>query len=41
MISDDDLKLGDIRLLSADNPLYLPSQTSIRGLVTSSDVIHS
>lgn len=41
IIPDDELKEGDIRLLSVDNPLYLPTNTNIRILVTSDDVIHS
>ena len=34
------LEKGDIRLLTVDNDLVLPVQTSIRLLVTSNDVIH-
>jgi len=41
MIQDDDLTLGDLRLLTVDNPLILPINTNIRLLVTSNDVIHS
>jgi heme/copper-type cytochrome/quinol oxidase subunit 2 len=41
MISEDDLKEGDLRLLSTDNPLYLPSNVNLQVLVTSDDVLHS
>jgi len=41
MVSDDDLELGDLRLLTVDNYLVLPVNTSIRLLVSSNDVIHS
>ena len=38
---NDDLEVGDLRLLTVDNSLILPIFTSIRLLVTSNDVIHS
>jgi len=38
---DKDLKPGDIRLLSVDNPVYLPVGKVIEVDVTSQDVIHS
>jgi cytochrome c oxidase subunit 2 len=41
LVSEDDLELGDLRLLTVDNYLVLPVNTSIRLLVTSNDVIHS
>nr|YP_009651726.1 cytochrome c oxidase subunit II [Pisaster ochraceus]P25002.1 RecName: Full=Cytochrome c oxidase subunit 2; AltName: Full=Cytochrome c oxidase polypeptide II [Pisaster ochraceus]QCY72414.1 cytochrome c oxidase subunit 2 [Pisaster ochraceus]CAA39126.1 cytochrome c oxidase subunit II [Pisaster ochraceus] len=41
MIPTNDLTLGNPRLLEVDNRLTLPSQTPIRVLVTSSDVLHS
>lgn len=40
-IDDASLNLGQLRLLSVDNYLVLPVNTSIRQLVTSTDVIHS
>lgn len=40
LISENDLELGDLRLLTVDNYLVLPVNTSIRLLVTSNDVIH-
>lgn len=41
MIEEKDLKEGQVRLLSVDEPIYLPVQTTIQVLVTSADVLHS
>jgi len=41
MISDEDLELGDYRLLEVDNSLILPVKKTIRLLITSDDVLHS
>jgi len=41
MVSDDDLGIGQLRLLEVDNRVILPSNTHIRALVTSTDVLHS
>jgi len=41
MISEDDLREGQLRLLEVDNPIHLPVGTHIRLLVTSDDVLHS
>nr|ALJ11028.1 cytochrome c oxidase subunit II [Anadara vellicata] len=41
MVRDEDLKLGDRRLLQVDKPLVVPFKTPIRFLVTGGDVIHS
>ena len=41
MVPTYDLKMGQLRLLQTDNPLILPIDTTIRFLVSSSDVIHS
>ena len=41
MISTEDLFLGFPRLLEVDNRVIIPSQNSIRVLVSSSDVLHS
>jgi cytochrome c oxidase subunit 2 len=41
MKSDDDLSLGDHRLLEVDQPVVLPINTHIRILVSSDDVLHS
>jgi cytochrome c oxidase subunit 2 len=41
MISEADLTFGSLRLLTVDNYVYLPVNTSIRLIITASDVIHS
>jgi len=41
LIPDADLKPGQKRLLDVDNPLVVPVDTTIRVLVTGTDVIHS
>nr|YP_187566.1 cytochrome c oxidase subunit II [Luidia quinaria]BAD86674.1 cytochrome b oxidase subunit II [Luidia quinaria] len=41
MIPTNELTIGSPRLLEVDNRLVLPSQTPIRVLVSSSDVLHS
>lgn len=41
MLSDDDLSIGQLRLLEVDNRVVLPSHTHVRALVTSTDVLHS
>jgi len=41
IISDDELKDGDVRLLSVDNPVVLPINTKIRLQTTAADVIHA
>ena len=41
MIAEDDLNIGDLRLLEVDNRIVLPVQTHIRVLVTAADVLHS
>ena len=41
LISDDQIKPGQVRLLSVDNPLVLPVGVPIRIQVTAEDVIHS
>lgn len=41
LVKDKDLKPGQVRLLSVDNPVYLPINKNIRLLITASDVIHS
>jgi cytochrome c oxidase subunit 2 len=40
-ISEDELKEGQPRMLSVDNPLVLPANTQIRFLIASNDVIHN
>src|ERR1700690_1572350 len=39
--ADEDLKPGDLRLLSVDNQLIIPAGKKIRILTNSADVIHS
>nr|QIT03186.1 cytochrome c oxidase subunit II [Phymorhynchus sp. LD-2020] len=41
MIPTDELEIGDFRLLEVDHRVVLPTNTDIRVLVTSADVIHS
>jgi cytochrome c oxidase subunit II len=41
IIADEDLKPGDLRLLSVDNQLVIPAGKKIRVLTNSADVIHS
>jgi cytochrome c oxidase subunit 2 len=41
MVPEDDLTLGELRLLEVDNRIILPSRTHLRVLVTASDVLHS
>lgn len=41
MVPDDEIELGQLRLLEVDNRTVLPVNTHIRVLMTASDVIHS
>jgi cytochrome c oxidase subunit 2 len=41
MVPEDDLEKGELRLLEVDNRVLVPTDTHIRVLVTSSDVLHS
>lgn len=41
LVQDADLKPGEPRLLTADNPVVLPINMDIRILITADDVIHS
>ena len=41
MIPEDELELGELRLLEVDNRVVLPKNTHIRVLVTAADVLHS
>ena len=41
IVPDDQLKPGQLRLLTVDNDLVVPAGKNIRVLTTSSDVIHS
>jgi cytochrome c oxidase subunit 2 len=41
MIPEDELEIGELRLLEVDNRVVLPITTHIRILVTAADVLHS
>jgi cytochrome c oxidase subunit 2 len=41
MIPDDDLEVGQLRLLEVDNRVVLPVNTPIRVIITAADVLHS
>lgn len=41
IVAQEDLSVGDLRLLEVDNRVVLPVSTHIRFIVTSSDVLHS
>ncbi len=41
MITENDLELGQFRLLEVDNRVVLPINTHIRVLITAGDVLHS
>lgn len=41
MVPEDDLTLGQLRLLEVDNRVVLPIHTHVRVLVTAADVLHS
>lgn len=41
MLSQEDITVGGLRLLEVDSRLKLPTQTHIRVLITSADVLHS
>lgn len=41
MIPEDDLELGQLRLLEVDNRVVVPVNTHVRVLVTAADVLHS
>jgi len=41
MIPEEDLELGQLRLLEVDNRVVVPINTHIRVIVTAVDVLHS
>lgn len=41
MVPEDELEVGELRLLEVDNRIVLPVNTHIRVLVTAADVLHS
>ena len=40
LVPESDLELGELRLLSVDEPVVLPVDTTVRAIVTATDVIH-
>jgi len=40
MVPESDLEEGDLRLLEVDNQLVVPTNTHVRVIITSADVIH-
>ena len=40
-LSDEELELGQLRLLEVDNPVVVPVNTHIRFILTADDVLHS
>ena len=40
MVQEDDLDIGQFRLLEVDNRVILPTNTHIRVLITAADVLH-
>jgi cytochrome c oxidase subunit 2 len=40
LIPENDLEVGELRLLSVDEPVVLPVDTTVRAIVTATDVIH-
>ena len=41
MVQENDLELGQFRLLEVDNRVIVPTNSHIRVLITASDVLHS
>lgn len=41
MLREEDLEVGQLRLLEVDNRLVIPANTHVRVIVTAADVIHS
>lgn len=41
MIPEDQLELGDLRLLEVDNRVVVPVKTHVRMIITAADVLHS
>lgn len=41
MVHENDLYVGDLRLLKTDAPLFIPKNTHVRLIITASDVLHS
>lgn len=41
MVPEDELELGQLRLLEVDNRVVVPANTHLRMIITSADVLHS
>jgi heme/copper-type cytochrome/quinol oxidase subunit 2 len=41
MVQENDLEIGQFRLLEVDNRVVVPTNSHIRVLITASDVLHS
>jgi len=41
MVPEDELELGQFRLLEVDNPVVLPINTHVRVIITAGDVLHA
>nr|NP_689368.1 cytochrome c oxidase subunit 2 [Chaetosphaeridium globosum]AAM96602.1 cytochrome c oxidase subunit 2 [Chaetosphaeridium globosum] len=41
MVLEDDLDIGQLRLLEVDNRIVVPANTHLRMIITSADVLHS
>jgi len=41
MLPEEDLNVGDLRLLEVDNKIVVPTNTNIRVIITAADVLHS
>jgi cytochrome c oxidase subunit 2 len=41
MIPEDELELGELRLLEVDNRVVLPVNLHVRVIITAADVLHS
>jgi cytochrome c oxidase subunit 2 len=41
MVPTEELVRGQLRLLTTDNPVYFPTDSNVRVLVTAEDVLHS
>jgi len=41
MLPEEDLELGQLRLLEVDNRMVIPIHTHIRVIVSAADVLHS
>jgi len=40
LVPENDLELGELRLLAVDEPVVLPVDTTVRAIITATDVIH-